>query len=135
LLWTGGVTYPAPRQQCIEDPHKAVDKLVANDEAIKIVGGFNKKLGSDPRLIATVCAKNNLFDIQAHFHGDQAQTPTYARGSTRLGFKSVGQNIRVPDEISRWSAFDRHPEPLIDCRPTAREIGNNEAIVSRNKGR
>jgi hypothetical protein len=34
---------------------------------------------------------------------------------------SFGQNIRVPNEISRWSALDRQQEKLATTRPLFRE--------------
>jgi hypothetical protein len=90
------------------DLQKAVDKLVANDEAIIIVGDFHEKLGSVQSLMASICAKNNLFDTQAHFHGDGAQIPTYARGSTRLDYCLASSRREPYIEASGFHLFNEY---------------------------
>jgi hypothetical protein len=108
LLRLAGVTFPSPRQQCVIDLQSAVAKSVANQEAIIIVGDFNEQLGRLPNLMASVFAKNDLFDVHARFHGIAADIPTYARGTTRLDY--CGASVRLTDFIhsSGFSLFNEH---------------------------
>jgi hypothetical protein len=53
---------------------------------VVIVGHFNEALRKNPNLMASVCSTNDLFDVQAHFHGANAAIPTYARGTNRLDY-------------------------------------------------
>jgi hypothetical protein len=73
------------------------------------MGDFNEKLGSDPHLIASVCAKNQLFDIQAHFHGDSAQITTYARGTTRLEYCLASSKLEQYIDASGFNLFNEYP--------------------------
>jgi hypothetical protein len=84
LLRLSGVTFPSPRQQCVDDLNRAVAKSVANHEAIIIIGDFNEQLGCLPNLMSSVFAQHDLFDLHTRFHGLDADIPTYARGTTRL---------------------------------------------------
>jgi endonuclease/exonuclease/phosphatase family metal-dependent hydrolase len=80
LLLLAGVLIPNPRQQCIDDLHRTVVKMIANQETVMIMGDFNESLGSDPRLMGSVCASHDLFDVISNFHGESAET----RGTKRL---------------------------------------------------
>jgi hypothetical protein len=108
LLRLAGVTFPNPRQQCVDDLQSAVAKSVANQEAIIIIGDFNEQLGRLPNLMASVFAKNDLFDVHARFHGIAADIPTYARGTTRLDY--CGASVRLTDFIhsSGFNLFNEH---------------------------
>jgi hypothetical protein len=71
--------------------------------------------------MASVCAKNNLFDIQAHFHGDMAQIPTYARGSTRLDYCLASSRLKQYIEVSGFNLFNEyihsdHPASFLNIR-------------------
>jgi endonuclease/exonuclease/phosphatase family metal-dependent hydrolase len=81
LLRLAGVTFPNPRQQCVEDLQRAVAKSVDNNKAIVIIGDFNEELGKNAGLMASMSSNNALFDVHALFHGENADIPTYTQGS------------------------------------------------------
>jgi hypothetical protein len=93
LLRLAGVTHPKPRQQCVDDLNHEIKKLVVNGETIAVLGAFNEAPRKNPRLITSVCAEHHLFDAHAHFLGDNADIPTYARGSKRLDYCLVSAQI------------------------------------------
>jgi endonuclease/exonuclease/phosphatase family metal-dependent hydrolase len=97
LLHLAGVTFPNPRQQCVNDLKRAVAKAFANQEAVIIIGDFNEQLGRLPNLMASVIAKNDIFDVHAKFHGIEANIPTYARGTTCLDY--CGASVRLADFV------------------------------------
>jgi hypothetical protein len=78
LLRLAGVTYPVPRQQCVDGLNQAVRQLIADDDSVVIVRDFNETLGTNPKLMASVCAEHALFDVHAHYHRIGANIPTYA---------------------------------------------------------
>jgi hypothetical protein len=43
--------------------------------------------------MAAVCATHHLFDAHAHLHGEQAAVPTYARGSKRLDYCVISEQM------------------------------------------
>jgi hypothetical protein len=51
-----------------------------------VVGDFNKTLGQDPTLMASVCAQHSLYDVVDQVHGPIADIPTYIRGPPRLDY-------------------------------------------------
>jgi hypothetical protein len=75
LLRLAGVLIPNSRQQCIDDLHRTVAKMIANQEAVMIMGDFNESLGSDPRLMGSVCASHDLFDVISNFMANQLRSP------------------------------------------------------------
>jgi hypothetical protein len=93
LLRLAGITHPKPRQQCVDDLNREIKKLVANGETIALLRDFNEDLGQDPGLMATVCANHHLFDAHAHLHGEKAALPTYARGSKRLDYCVISEQM------------------------------------------
>jgi hypothetical protein len=94
LLRLAGVLTPNPRQQCIDDLHRTVAKMLANQEAVMIMGDFNESLGSDPRLMGSICAAHDLFEVISNFHGNAAEIPTYVRGTKRLDDATASSSIR-----------------------------------------
>jgi hypothetical protein len=108
LLRLAGVTYPAPRQQCIEDLKLVIGRLQANREAIIITGDFNETLGTNPRLMASVCAEHHMFDVQAHFHGDSADIATYIRGTKRLDYCLASPELEKYIVASGYNLFNEH---------------------------
>jgi hypothetical protein len=106
LLRIGGVTNPNPRKQCVEDIQREITRLVTNDEKVVVVGDFNKLLGHDPGLMASVCAKSSLFDVHAIFHGGAADIPTYARGSKRLNYCIASTSLESYIAVSGFNLFN-----------------------------
>jgi hypothetical protein len=94
-----------------------ITRLVTNDEQVVVGGDFNELLGHNPGLMASVCAKNSLFDVHALFHGGAADIPTYARGSTKLDYciasTSLEPYIAASRLISSTSAFTRTIVPSL----------------------
>jgi hypothetical protein len=41
------------------------------------MGDFDETLGRNPRLMAQVCANNDLYDVLFQSHGENAMIPTY----------------------------------------------------------
>jgi exonuclease III len=77
-----GVTHPNPRKQFIDDLQRTISQSVANHESVVIIGDYNEALGKNANLMASICSKYDLFDVHTHFHGANADIPTYARGLT-----------------------------------------------------
>jgi exonuclease III len=150
LLKFAGVTYPNPRQQCVDDLQREVAKSVANKEAIVIIGDFNEALGRDTGLMASVCSTNGHFDVHALFHGEQADIPTYARGSKRLDYcvasrhledfvASCGYNLfnelihsdhRAQLVDFKLKSFFGHGTPTL-ARPDLRSITSSSTAVTK----
>jgi hypothetical protein len=86
LLRLAGVTYPNPQQQDVDDLNCHIAKLTANNESVVVMGDFNETLGTNPRMMAKVCADHDLFDVLFQKHGDDVQIPTCARGTKRLDY-------------------------------------------------
>jgi hypothetical protein len=93
LLRLAGATYPNPRQQCIQDLNREVAKLRANHDIVLVMGNFNETLGWNPRLMAQVCANNDLYDELFQSHGENAMIPTYARGTNQLDYCIVSLEL------------------------------------------
>jgi endonuclease/exonuclease/phosphatase family metal-dependent hydrolase len=108
LLRLAGVTYPNPRKQFIEDLNTAISHSVANQESVVIVGDFNESLGKNPNVMASVCSAHDLFDVHAHFHGANADIPTYARGTTRLDYCVVSSNMANFVAAYGYNLFNEH---------------------------
>jgi hypothetical protein len=97
-----------PRQQCIDDLHRTVAKMIANQETVMIMGDFNESLGSDPRLMGSVCASHDLFDVISNFHGESAEIPTYARGTKRLNYAAASSSLRHLICACGYNLFNEH---------------------------
>jgi hypothetical protein len=97
LLRLAGNAQPNPRQQFAVDLKKEVANRRRNHEELIVCGDFNEQLGDDPNLMASVCAQHDLFDVHDRHLGDQAQVPTYIRGSKKLDyvFASLGLDRHV----------------------------------------
>jgi hypothetical protein len=61
---------------------------------IILVGDFNEDFGSDPDLMASVCAHSEIYDVLADMHPDQIDTPTYIRGRHRLDYAFISHSLR-----------------------------------------
>jgi hypothetical protein len=108
LLRLAGVTFPNPRQQCVEDLQRAVTKSVDNNEAIVIIGDFNEELGKNAGFMASVCSNNALFDVHALFHGENADIPPYARGSKRLDYCVASTRLEAFVASCGFNLFNEH---------------------------
>jgi hypothetical protein len=84
LLRLSGVKIPNPRKQFVTDLHSAAAGLIANNKTVTILGDFNETLGANPRMMSSLCASHNRFEVLALFHGQAVQIPMYARGTKRL---------------------------------------------------
>jgi hypothetical protein len=100
FLRLAGVLVPNPRQQCIDGLHRTVATMIANQETVMIMGDFDEFLGLDPRLMGSVCASHDLFDVISNFHGESAEIPTYARGTKRVDYAAVSP-VRARKEAKR----------------------------------
>jgi hypothetical protein len=58
-----------------------------------IMVDFNESLGSDPRLMGSIFAAHDLFDVISNFHGDAAEIPTYIRGTKRLDYATASSSM------------------------------------------
>jgi hypothetical protein len=150
LLRLAGATFPNPRQQCVADLNRAVAKSVKNQEAIVIIGDYNEELGKKVNLMASVCSKHALFDVHTHFHGKNANIPTYARGSKRLdycvassrledfvascGFNLFNEHIHSDHRAQfvdfKLKSFFGHGAPTL-ARPDLRSISSSSIDVSK----
>jgi hypothetical protein len=108
LLGLAGGTYPVPRQQCVDDLNLAVRRLIADNDSIVTVGDFNEILGTNPKLMASVCAKHNLFHVHDHFHGIGANIPTYARGTKWLDYGVASPNLEPYIGAWEYNLFNEH---------------------------
>jgi hypothetical protein len=82
LIRLAGNTQPNPRKQFADDLQKDLVTRQHNQEEIILCGDFNEQLGDDPTLMSNVCASNDLFDVHDNCFGNDADVPTYIRGST-----------------------------------------------------
>jgi hypothetical protein len=108
FLRLAGVTYPVPCQQCVEDLNIVVRRLIADDDSIVIVGDFNETLGTDPKLMASICAEHNFFNGHAHFHGLDDSIPTYARGTKRLDYCVASDILEQHIQACGINLFNEH---------------------------
>jgi hypothetical protein len=108
LLRLARMTYPVPCQQCVDSLNQAVRQLIADNDSIVIVGDFNETLGTNPKLMASVCAEHNLFDVHDHFHGIGANIPTYARGTKRLDYGVASPNLEPYIDACGYNLFNKH---------------------------
>ena len=60
VLRTTGITSTNPRKQCITDLRTKLESTRRNGSDIINVGDFNKEIGKDPDLMASVCASSHL---------------------------------------------------------------------------
>jgi hypothetical protein len=89
-----GVTYPNPRKQFIDDLQRTISQSVANHKSVVIIGNYNEALSKNSNLMASICSKHGLFNVHTHFHGANADIPTYARGSTRLDYGVASPTLK-----------------------------------------
>jgi hypothetical protein len=150
LLRLAAVMLPNPRQQCVEDLQRAGTKSVANKEAIVIIGDYNKVLGKNAGLMASVCSANELFDVHALFHGENNNIPTYTRGTKRLyycvastiledfvascGYNLFNENIHSDYQAQfvdfKLKSFFGHGAPPL-ARPGLRSISSSSTKVTK----
>eukprot|EP00980_Cylindrotheca_fusiformis_P012818 scaffold3153_cov92-Cylindrotheca_fusiformis.AAC.2 len=68
LLKASGITQPQPRrQQLIQDLQKEL-QAIRNNTHLVLLGDFNKTIGRDPTLMATICSRQNLVDAVSYTH-------------------------------------------------------------------
>jgi hypothetical protein len=77
VLRATGIKEPNPRKQCIKDLRTDLEATSSMGSDIILVGDFNKDFGSDPDLMASVCANSDLYDVLVDLYPDQLDTPTY----------------------------------------------------------
>jgi hypothetical protein len=77
-------------------------------DCVVIVGDFNETLGTNPKLMASVCAEHKLFDAHAHYHGSGANIPTYARGTKRLDYGIATTNLEQYIDACGFNLFNEH---------------------------
>jgi hypothetical protein len=106
LLRLSGHTKPDPRQQCVDDFKKAVLQEQAIGSDIVVMGDLNEVVGLDPTLMASVCAACHLYDPFSDLFPDQADTPTYARGSKRLDWVLVSRSLLPVIEGVGYNRFN-----------------------------
>jgi hypothetical protein len=120
FLQLSGVTHPNPRRQCIADLNRIIAAMVANDEAVVVIGDFNEVLGQDLALMAAVCAAHSLFDV--HAHGTKRVDYCVASGSlephvTACGFNLFNENNHSDRQASfvdfTLKVFFRHVTPSL----------------------
>jgi hypothetical protein len=82
--------------------------VIADNDSVVIVEDVNETLGTNPKLMASVCAEHALFDVHARCHGIGANVPTYARGTKRLdnGIASTNQEQYI--DTYGYSLFNEH---------------------------
>jgi endonuclease/exonuclease/phosphatase family metal-dependent hydrolase len=74
-----------------------------------VVGDFNETLGKDPTLMASVCAKFNLYDVVANVHGPAADIPTYIRGTRRrLDYCMLSTKLQSDVHAIGYNLFNQY---------------------------
>jgi hypothetical protein len=61
--------------------------------SICIVSDCNEDIGQDPALMAKICTTHALVDVMDILHPDDSHISSYARGSTRLNYALVSQDL------------------------------------------
>jgi hypothetical protein len=136
LLRLAGNAQPNPRKQFADDLKHAITARRHNQEELILCGDFNEQLGDDPNLMSNVCAANDLFDVLDNRFGDDANVPTYIRGSTRLDyvFASSGLHTHVKAcglNLFNEVIFSDHRAHFADFSLTA-YLGNSPPTVVRS---
>jgi hypothetical protein len=109
LLILSGVQIPNPRKKFVKDLHRVVAGLIANNEKVTIIGDFtNETLGTDPCMMASMCASHDLFDVLALFHGPEVQIPTYARGTKRLDYCLLSSSLEGLISACGYNLFNEY---------------------------
>jgi hypothetical protein len=108
LLRLSGVTAPNPRLQCVQDITRNIRARQRNHEDVMIVGDLNETLGNDPTLMASVCAKLNLYDVVDNMHGSSADIPTYIRGTYRLDYCLLSSTLQSAVHAIGFNFFNQY---------------------------
>ena len=67
------------------------------------MGDFNKVIGDDPKMIATIISTGRLTYVHTHKHGHHANIATYIRGRRRVDYCFVSP--RMLDHVI-WCGFE-----------------------------
>jgi hypothetical protein len=126
VLRTTGITSPNPRKQCIADLRNELQETRKAGSDIIIIGDFNEEVGRDPDLMASVCAEADLYDVLADLHPDQANTPTYIRGQTRLDYAIISHTLR--DRVDAMGHNHYHQFYFSDHRAGFLDLGGHESL-------
>jgi hypothetical protein len=138
LLCLAGIKDPKPRMQCVQDLSHDIWQRQLNDEGIMIVGDFNKTLGKDTTLMASVCTKYSLYDVVDNLHGSCTDVPTYNRGTRRLDYCLLFFNLQSDLQATGFNLFNEYASSdrrilFVDFNLSHTLGKPNPAVVARAK--
>ena len=93
LLRSPEVTSPNPREQLIRDLQTELTAAKRAKIDLIIMGDFNETLGTNPNLMASICANTELAEAIDHLHPSAEHIPTYIRGQRRLDYCLMSHSL------------------------------------------
>jgi endonuclease/exonuclease/phosphatase (EEP) superfamily protein YafD len=70
-----------------------IEEWIQKGYEIILSGDLNEELGADIQGFARISAKWDLVGVIQHYHGTEAEPPTYARGTQRLDYVFCTPNL------------------------------------------
>jgi hypothetical protein len=93
VLRQRGDPAPDPRLQAINDLSAELAVHTQHQRSILGVGDCKEDTGGDPALMANICTTHSLVDVMDILHPDASHISSYARGSTRLDYTLISQDL------------------------------------------
>jgi hypothetical protein len=126
VLRATGIKDPNPRSQFIKDLRQELDATSQMGSEIVLLGDFNEDFGSDPDLMASVCAHSDLYDVLADRYPDQIDTPTYIRGRHRLDYAFISHTLR--DQVDGMGHNQYHQFYYSDHRAGFLDLADHASL-------
>ena len=97
-----------PRQAFIQDFYTYLTGLKTPETQFVVMGDFNEVVGLDISGFASITRDFDLVDIHGHYHSNETEVPTYARGTTRLDFVFCSAPLLPAVEACGIEPFNQH---------------------------
>ena len=139
LLIQGKDATHDPRKAFRRDLTKTLQAFQHNGHEIILVGDFNEKFTDDDEGMSKIAAECELIDVMKTVHPYLTETPTYARGRTRLDYALATPRIVTTVERCGYEPFNHritsdHRTYFIDLDAT-RLFGTPIQEMARYSGR
>ena len=93
-LRAAGIRNPDPKRQFIQDLNQELNKRTRNNEQLILLGDLNESVGQHPHLFSSVCSRHDLYDVHDFHLGDDADIPTYCRGTKKLDYCFMSSTLQ-----------------------------------------
>jgi hypothetical protein len=100
-----GITGTHPRKQFHKDLLNFLQACKAQREELLLAGNFNEALGTNISGMTKICLNLGLVDILQNHH-DTEDTPTYVRGTTRIGYALATLHVTAACTSCGYEPFE-----------------------------